>query len=86
MDRSEALMRSVKDPEWRKSVWEPHLKKLSDEARRGAEHLRHAELEQRVIARTSELATANHELRENIAVRERMERSSSMKPCMTRAR
>ncbi len=46
------------------------------ERKRNAESLKqaNAELEQRVIARTSELATANHELRENIAVRERMER------------
>jgi len=46
------------------------------ERKRNAESLKHAytELEQRVIERTSELATANRELREHIAVRERMER------------
>lgn len=35
MDRSEALIRSVKDPEWRKNVWEPHLQKLRENANRG---------------------------------------------------
>jgi diguanylate cyclase (GGDEF)-like protein len=46
------------------------------ERKRNAESLKHAyvDLEQRVIERTSELATANRELREHIAVRERMER------------
>jgi len=46
------------------------------ERKRNAESLKHAyaDLEQRVIERTSELAAANRELREHIAVRERMER------------
>jgi diguanylate cyclase (GGDEF)-like protein len=46
------------------------------ERKRNAESLKlaNAELEQRVIERTSELAAANLELREHIAVRERMER------------
>jgi diguanylate cyclase (GGDEF)-like protein len=46
------------------------------ERKRSAESLKlaNAELEQRVIERTSELAAANLELREHIAVRERMER------------
>ncbi|HSN01550.1 MAG TPA: EAL domain-containing protein, partial [Rudaea sp.] len=46
------------------------------ERKRNAESLKqaNAELEQRVIERTSELAAANSELREHIAVRERMER------------
>jgi diguanylate cyclase (GGDEF)-like protein len=46
------------------------------ERKRIAESLKHAntELEQRVIERTSELATANRQLREHIGVRERMER------------
>jgi diguanylate cyclase (GGDEF)-like protein len=46
------------------------------ERKRNAESLKHAnaELEQRVIERTSELAAANRDLREHIAVRERMER------------
>jgi len=46
------------------------------ERKRNAESLKQAygELEQRVIERTSELAAANRELREQIAVRERMER------------
>ncbi len=46
------------------------------ERKRSAESLKlaNAELEQRVIERTSELAAANLELREHISVRERMER------------
>jgi diguanylate cyclase (GGDEF)-like protein len=46
------------------------------ERKRNAESLKraYAELEQRVIERTSELAAANRELREHILVRERMER------------
>ncbi|MGH8042814.1 MAG: bifunctional diguanylate cyclase/phosphodiesterase [Rudaea sp.] len=46
------------------------------ERKRNAESLKQANtvLEQRVIERTSELAAANRDLRENIAVRERMER------------
>ncbi len=46
------------------------------ERKRSAESLKfaNAELEQRVIERTSELAAANRELREHISVRERMER------------
>ncbi|MBS0557858.1 MAG: EAL domain-containing protein [Proteobacteria bacterium] len=46
------------------------------ERKRNAESLKqaNAELEQRVVERTSELAAANRELRDNIAVRERMER------------
>jgi diguanylate cyclase (GGDEF)-like protein len=46
------------------------------ERKRNAESLKHAyaDLEQRVIERTSELAAANRELREHISVRERMER------------
>ena len=44
--------------------------------KRTAESLKHAytDMEQRVIERTSELAAVNRELREHIAVRERMER------------
>ena len=46
------------------------------ERKRNAESLKHAnaELEQRVVERTSELAAVNRELREHIGVRERMER------------
>ncbi len=46
------------------------------ERKRNGESLKrtYAELEQRVVERTSELATANRDLREHIAVRERMER------------
>ena len=46
------------------------------ERKRNAESLKQAyvELEQRVIERTSDLATANRDLREHIVVRERMER------------
>lgn len=46
------------------------------ERKRNAESLKlaNAELEQRVIRRTSELEVANRELREHIGVRERMER------------
>lgn len=35
MSREEALRRSVTDPEWRKSVWLPHLEKLKTDARKG---------------------------------------------------
>jgi hypothetical protein len=35
MDRVEMLQRSVSDPEWRKNVFEPHLKSLKEKARAG---------------------------------------------------
>lgn len=35
MDRVEMLQRSVADPEWRKNVFEPHLKSLKEKARAG---------------------------------------------------